>query len=100
VAALHQTADLAALSRMAAAWAAPSPKKKSVKTKPFPKALRNILDRLKSEDAESRYADIAALLADLDQTADHVSDNPEAWEKLLSHIRDQGKEDVPLKQSA
>jgi chromosome segregation ATPase len=94
------TTDLADLCRIGAAWAAPSAKKKGVKTKPFPKALRNILDRLKSEDAESRYADTSALLADLDQASDHVTDNSEAWEKLLSHIRDQGKDEVPMKQSA
>jgi chromosome segregation ATPase len=93
-------ADMTDLCRIAATWAAPSAKKKGVKTKPFPKALRKILDRLKAEDAESRYASAADLLSDLDLAADHVSDNSEAWEKLLSHIRDQGKEEVPLRQSA
>ena len=88
------------LCRIAAAWAAPSAKKKGGKAKPFPKPLRAILDRLKSEDAATRYPTAAALLEDLDQAADHVSDNPEAWGKLLSHIRDTGKEDTPLKQSA
>ena len=94
------SADLADLCRIAAAWAAPSAKKKGTRAKPFPKPLRKILDRLKAEDAETRYATAAALLADLDEAADHVSDNPEAWDKLLSHIRDQGKEETPLKQSA
>ncbi len=92
--------DLADLCRIAAAWAAPSAKKKGSKATPFPKALRKILDRLKAEDNETRYPSAAALLYDLALATDHVSDNPEAWDKLLSHIRDQGKEDVPLKQSA
>jgi hypothetical protein len=98
------SADLADLCRIAAAWAAPSAKKKGTRAKPFPKALRKILDRLKAEDAETRYPSAAALLTDLDDAADHVSDNPEAWDKLLSHIRDQGKdtgkEEMPMKKSA
>jgi serine/threonine protein kinase len=92
--------DVADLCRIAAAWAAPSPKKKGGKAKPFPKPLRAVLDRLKAEDADARYPSAAALLEDLDQAADHVPDNAEAWEKLVSHIRDQDKDDMPLKQSA
>ena len=95
-----EAADVADLCRIAAAWAAPSAKKKGGKIKPFPKPLRAILDRLRAEDADTRYPSAAALLEDLDQAAAHVPDNPEAWGKLLSHIRDQGKEDMPLKQSA
>jgi chromosome segregation ATPase len=93
-------ADVSDLSKIAAAWATPAAKKKGVRSKPFPKPLRKILDRLKSEDAEIRYSSANALLDDLAQATDHVPDNPEAWEKLLRHIRDQGKEDTPLKQSA
>jgi hypothetical protein len=92
--------DVADLCRIAAAWTAPSAKKKGGKIKPFPKPLRAILDRLKAEDTDARYPSAAALLEDLEQAAAHVPDNPEAWQKLLSHIRDTGKEDVPLKQSA
>jgi DNA repair exonuclease SbcCD ATPase subunit len=92
--------DVADLCRIAAAWAAPSAKKKGGKAKPFPKPLRAILERLKTEDADARYLSAAALLEDLDQAANQIPDNPEAWDKLLSHIRDTGKEDVPLKQSA
>jgi chromosome segregation ATPase len=94
------TTDVADLSRIAAAWAAPSPKKKGGKAKPFPKALRAILERLKSEDATTRYPTASAILEALAQAADYVPDNPDAWGKLLSHIRDTGKEDTPLKQSA
>jgi trichohyalin len=92
--------DVSDLCKIAAAWATPPAKKKGVRSKLFPKALRKILDRLKSEDAETCYSNANALLDDLAQATDHVPDNPEAWEKLLSHIRDQGKEDAPLKQSA
>src|SRR5439155_15106561 len=49
-------ADVADLCRIAAAWAAPSAKKKAGKNKPFPKPLRAILDRLKAEDDDSRYS--------------------------------------------
>jgi serine/threonine protein kinase len=92
--------DVADLCRIAALWASPSAKKKGVRSKPFPKPLRKILDRLKSEEAETRYPSADALLNDLAQATDHVPDNPEAWDKLLGHIRDQGKEETPLKQSA
>jgi hypothetical protein len=92
--------DMADLCRIAAAWTAPSPKKKGTRAKPFPKALRKIVDRLKSEDAETRYANPAALLDDLAQATDHVPHNPEAWDKLLSHIRDTSKEETPMRQSA
>jgi uncharacterized phage infection (PIP) family protein YhgE len=98
------TTDVADLCRIATAWAVPSAKKKGVRTKPFPKALRKILDRLKAEDAETRYPSANALLDVLAEATDHVPENPEAWEKLLSHIRDQGKdtgkEDTPMRQSA
>jgi serine/threonine protein kinase len=92
--------DVRDLCKIAAAWATPPAKKKGVRSKPYPKPLRKILDRLKSEDAEARYSSANALLDDLAQATDHVPDNPEAWDKLLSNIRDQGKEDAPLKQSA
>jgi hypothetical protein len=95
-----EAVDVADFCRIAAAWAAPSPKKKGGKSKPFPKPLRAILDRLKAEDADARYPNAAALLEDIAQAADHVPDNPEAWEKLLNHIRDTGKDDMPLRQSA
>jgi chromosome segregation ATPase len=94
------SSDVADLCRIAVLWASPSAKKKGVRSKPFPKPLRKILDRLKSEDAEIRYPSADALLDDLAQATDHIPDNAEAWDKLLSHIRDQGKEDTPLKQSA
>jgi hypothetical protein len=94
------SSDMADLCRIATLWASPSAKKKGVRSKPFPKPLRKILDRLKAEDVEMRYPSADALLDDLAQATDHVPDNPEAWEKLLSHIRDQGKEETPLKQSA
>jgi chromosome segregation ATPase len=93
-------ADVSELCKIAAVWATTPAKKKGVRSKPFPKPLRKILDRLKSEDVESRYLSANALLDDLAQATDHVPENPEAWDKLLSHIRDQGKEDTPLKQSA
>jgi chromosome segregation ATPase len=92
--------DMADLCRIAVAWTAPPPKKKGTRVKPFPKALRKIVDRLKAEDAESRYPNPAALLDDLALATDHVAHNPEAWDKLLSHIRDQGKDETPMKQSA
>jgi serine/threonine protein kinase len=95
-----EAADVADLCRIAAGWAAPSAKKKGGKIKPFPKPLRAILDRLKAEDDDSRYSSAADLLEDLNQAAHHVPDNAEAWEKLLRHIRDTGKEEMPLKQSA
>jgi hypothetical protein len=92
--------DMAALARIAVAWVTPSAKKKGTRAKSLPKPLRKILDRLKAEDPATSYPDVAALLGELDQISDQVPDNAEAWEKLLSQIRDQGKEEGALKQSA
>jgi hypothetical protein len=92
--------DLDALARIAVAWVAPAPKKKGTRTKAMPKPLRRILDRLKADDPAIRYPSLAALLEDLDQIGDQVPDNAEAWDKLLSQIRDQGKEEAALKESA
>jgi hypothetical protein len=92
--------DLDALTRIAIGWIAPPTKKKGTRAKAMPKPLRGILDRLKSEDPATRYPNVATLLEDLNQISEAVPDNSETWDKLLSQVREQGNDEVPLQQSA
>jgi chromosome segregation ATPase len=91
--------DVAVLAQIAVAWVAPV-KKKGTRAKALPKPLRKIAERLKADDPATCYPNMAALLADLTQISDQVPDNAEAWDNLLGQIRDQGKEEAALKQSA
>jgi chromosome segregation ATPase len=93
-------ADLAALGRIAAAWAAPEARRKGAKIKPLPAELRAVLDRLTAEAADARYPSAAALLEDLDRAGADVSANAEAWERLVRYVREHTAEDVVLRRSA
>ncbi len=81
-------ADLAALGRMAAEWAALLPSRKG-KTKPLPDALQAVLRRLTAEAPEERYPGAAALLEDLDRASADVPANAAAWERFLKQVREQ-----------
>jgi chromosome segregation ATPase len=91
--------DLAALGLIAAGWAGPTiPRRKSGKRKTLD-PLQKILQRLQSESAEDRYASAGALLEDLERLGETIPANPEAWDRLLHFVRENG-DDKGLKQSA
>jgi hypothetical protein len=92
--------DLTALGQLASTWLALGARGKGAKTKAPPKPIQNILTRLQTEAKEQQYPGAAALLDDLDQAGGEVSHNPEAWDRLLAHIREQSLENAALKQSA
>jgi hypothetical protein len=90
-------ADLAALGRCAAAWAAPVAEKKAPKPKPLPEALQTVLRRL-TGSAEP-YPDAAALQANLEAAGAAVPPNAAAWERFVRQVREQSGA-APLRRSA
>ena len=92
--------DLAALGQVANEWAAVPAKRKGAKTKQLAEPLREILERLAADDPAHRYTSAVALLEELDRAGDDVPANPEAWDRLLRHVRDHGQEAETLRKSA
>jgi chromosome segregation ATPase len=87
-------ADLAALGRMASAWAQPAGEggrspRKNARTRSLPETLQEVVQRLTTEDAGQRYPSAGALLEDLDRAGAELPANAAAWERLLAQVRDQ-----------
>jgi chromosome segregation ATPase len=82
-------ADLAALGRLAAAWAAAGAQRKGAKGKPLPGSLQEVLRRLTTDHLEERYPTAAAVAAALEQVAADVPANAAAWERLLRQVQEQ-----------
>lgn len=95
----NAAADVAALGRLAAAWAAPSIGAKKARAKPFPGALQSVLDRLSASDATQVYPSAAAVLEDLDRAGREVPANATAWERFIRQVREQAV-DTALRFSA
>jgi hypothetical protein len=93
-------ADLLALGRLAAEWCAAGNRAKGSRTKPLPQALQAVLNRLLSEDPATRYAGAAGLLEELEKTAGAVPANPEAWDRLVRHVKENATPLATLRQSA
>ena len=83
--------DLAALGRIARAWATATPEgaRKGSKPKPQPERLQAIVNRLTLENIEEAYPSMAEVLADLERAGEDVPANAAAWERLVRAIRDQ-----------
>lgn len=90
--------DLAALGRIAAGWSVAG-RARGSRARPLPEALQTILYRLQSSGPD-RLTDAAALLEALDKASGDVPANPEAWDRLLRHVRDQVAVDSQLRLSA
>jgi chromosome segregation ATPase len=90
--------DLAALGRIAADWAANTPRKGS-KPKPLPGELAAVLRRLQAEDAGSRYPSAAALLEDLERAGADVPANATAWDRFVREVKAQASA-LTLRRSA
>ena len=93
------TSDLAVLGAIAAEWCAAG-RRKSAKGKPLPEPLQTVLDRLCAAQVENRYPSAAALLEELEKAAAALPANPEAWDRLLRHVRDNAMPLATLRQSA
>jgi hypothetical protein len=91
--------DLRRLGQIASSWCSPSGVRKGAKAKPLPERMVAILNRLQADD-EQGYANVRALLDDLDQASDDVPANPEAWDRLLRYVRDHALPAATLRQSA
>ncbi|MBL8798405.1 MAG: hypothetical protein JNM56_31205, partial [Planctomycetia bacterium] len=92
-------ADLAALGKIAAGWAALGPRS-GKKAKPLPEPLLTILQRLTSNDPEKRYPSAAVLLEELERAGSDLPPNAEAWDRLLRHVREALNIETPARQSA
>ncbi len=82
-------ADLRALGRIAAGWAASaSAAPRKGKNKAMPEALEGVLTRLTGQ-AEPPYAGAAELLEDLDRVSGEAPANATAWERFVREVREQ-----------
>jgi chromosome segregation ATPase len=82
-------ADLAALGRIAAAWATTPAAGSKSKPKPLPEELQAILARLNAPDAGTRYPSAQALMEDLERIGAKVPASTAAWDRLLRQVREQ-----------
>jgi hypothetical protein len=92
--------DLAALGRIASAWAMAPAKRKGTKARPLAEPLQTVLRRLGEATPEMHYPSAAALLEDLDRVSGDLPPNPEAWERLLHYVREHVLEERTLRKSA
>ena len=86
--------NLAALGRIAAGWSVAG-RARGSRARPLPESLQAILYRLQSSGSD-RLAEVASLLAALDQASGDVPANPEVWDCLLRHVKDQVTVDSQL----
>ena len=80
--------DLAALGRIATAWAALPPGGKG-KSKPLPGELHEVLARLTADDPARRYGSAQELVEALENAGANVPSSATAWERLLAKVREQ-----------
>jgi hypothetical protein len=92
--------DLAALGRMASAWAAlRSGGRQKGKARELAEALQAIRQRLTATAPGEGYTTAAELLADLEGVGADVPPNPEAWDRLVRYVQENGS-DRSWRQSA
>jgi hypothetical protein len=82
-------ADLAALGRIAAAWAATPATGSKSKPKALPEELQTILLRLQSDDSAVCYSSAQLLVEDLERAGAKVPASSAAWDRLLRQVREQ-----------
>lgn len=82
-------ADLLALGRVVADWAARTPTGKGAKAKPLPAELQALLSRLSGAEVEGRYQTAKALVEDLEKAGAKAPATTTAWDRLLKQVREQ-----------
>lgn len=88
--------DLAALGRLAAAWAAAAQRRQG---RPLPDPLAAVLQRLIADNTDLRYPSMAALVEHLEQLGLDVPDAGPAWKRFLRAIHEL-PDDEEVRQSA
>jgi hypothetical protein len=91
--------DVLSLGVIACEWCGAT-RRKAVRGKALPDALQVILDRMCMTDGERRLSSAAAVLEALEKAAAAVPANPEAWDRLVKHVRDNAMPVATLRQSA
>lgn len=89
-------ADLAALGRLAATWAAAPRRKGTLLAEP----LASVLERLTTENPELRFPNSAALIEELERIGPAMPDDGAAWRKLLRAVAADEEPEEELRQSA
>ncbi len=92
------TADLQALAVVANGWCAAA-RRQAPRGKALPDPLQSILNRLEPESTNP-ITNAALLLDELEKAAEVVPANPEAWDRLLRHVKDHAAPLATLRQSA
>lgn len=98
-AAATATDDLHRLGQIVSGWCTPSGVRKGAKAKPMPEKMTAILNRLQAT-GDDGYANVRALLDDLDAASADVPANPEAWDRLIRYVRDHAQPEATLRRSA
>jgi predicted nucleic acid-binding Zn-ribbon protein len=91
--------DLRTLGKIVSGWCTAPSVRKGAKTKPLPEAMVSILYRL-AADGDTGYRDAQELIADLQNAANAIPANAEAWDRLLKYAREHAGAEVMLRQSA
>jgi hypothetical protein len=78
-------ADLKALGRVVAGWAATPPGGKAVKSKPLPEELAKLVERVQAGEFETAKG----LIEELERVGVRVPASGAAWERLLKYVREQ-----------
>jgi hypothetical protein len=79
--------DLLALGQIAAKWCTPLGVRRGAKTKPPPDALVALVMRLAGE-GNTPFTNSMQLLGALEMIRKDVPANPEAWDRLLRHVKE------------
>jgi hypothetical protein len=93
---MSERGDLQALGQLVSRWFKVTGPRRG-KAKQVAVALTSVLFRL-SADTDDGYRDAEELLQDLKNAGSHIPANPEAWERLLKHVRDHGTPDAVFAQ--
>jgi chromosome segregation ATPase len=91
--------DVLSLGVIACEWCAAA-RRKAARGKPLPDALQMILDRMCMADGDRRLLSAAAVLDELEKAAAAVPANPEAWDRLVKHVKENAMPLATLRQSA
>jgi hypothetical protein len=91
--------DLRNLGNIALKWCTPLGIRRGAKTKPPPDALVALVTRLASTGKDG-IAGALLLLTELDRIRNDIPANPEAWERLLRHVREHALPAAQLRQTA
>jgi hypothetical protein len=91
--------DLRALGAIVSGWCTPSGVRRGARARPLPEALVSVLYRLNAE-GEAGYPSTKELLEELEQAANAVPPNSEAWDRLLRYVREHSNADAALRRSA